>query len=80
MNARPQKIEKCLVEGLEPNYYFSICKLIILVSLYKGVPIEFRMFLSYARGLKFDETPDYDYLEKIISKGVVKSSPLDWHT
>ena len=33
----------------------------------KGLPEEFGHLLRYARGLKFSERPDYDYLRKLFS-------------
>ncbi len=44
-------------------------------ELCQGFPEEFGKFLSYSRGLKFEETPDYDYLIKLF-QGVMKRSNL----
>lgn len=33
--------------------------------LCKGFPAEFPMYLSYTRGLRFDESPDYMYLRQL---------------
>ncbi len=37
-----------------------------LEDICKGVPNEFITFIQYARNLKFDDKPDYDFLRKII--------------
>lgn len=31
---------------------------------------EFATYLSYARNLKFEEQPDYDYLKSLMNKGI----------
>ena len=33
----------------------------------RGCAIEFNMYLHYCRGLRFDETPDYQYLRKLFN-------------
>jgi serine/threonine protein kinase len=38
------------------------------LNLYPACPSEFSMFLDYARGLAFDEKPDYDYLHSLFRK------------
>ena len=38
---------------------------ILLQILCKGYPTEFSTFLSYTRGLKFDEKPEYTYCRLI---------------
>ncbi|CAN3364592.1 casein kinase I homolog 2 [Diutina catenulata] len=37
-------------------------------ELCKGYPVQFAQYLSYVRNLKFDETPDYDYLVGLMDK------------
>lgn len=34
--------------------------------LCRGIPEEFTFFINYARSLRFDEKPDYDYLKEIV--------------
>jgi casein kinase 1 len=34
-------------------------------TLFQGVPCEFEVFFQYARGLKFDEKPDYAYARQL---------------
>jgi serine/threonine protein kinase len=36
-------------------------------NMCKGCYKEFHMYLHYCRGLRFDEKPDYDYLEKLFN-------------
>jgi len=38
---------------------------------------EFAKFLIYARGLKFEETPDYDHLYKLINQVMKRSNLVD---
>ena len=37
-----------------------------LTNLCKGFPIEIEKFLNYTRDLTFDETPDYNFLHKLV--------------
>lgn len=53
------------------NYFQNIADLpliwlflFIIISL-QGFPAEFAMYLNYARGLRFDENPDYVYLRQL---------------
>jgi casein kinase 1 epsilon len=46
-------MEKKLSTPIEVNYFKKI--------LCKGFPTEFSTYLSYTRGLKFDEKPEYSY-------------------
>ncbi len=39
------------------------------VSSYKGDMTEFGTYLEYARNLKFEEEPDYDYCRGLMDKG-----------
>ena len=48
-----------------------------------GCPAEFQMFLQYCRGLKFDESPDYNYLRQLFqvllnSMGYEMDNFYDW--
>ncbi|KAJ7855264.1 putative casein kinase [Mycena olivaceomarginata] len=48
-----------------------------------GFPIEFSIFLNYARALHFNDKPDYSYLRKIFRdlfarKGCQYDSVSDW--
>ncbi|KAJ3045023.1 casein kinase I [Rhizophlyctis rosea] len=52
-------------------------------ELTEGFPEEFSTYLSYVRGLKFDEQPDYDYLRGLLNKvlsriGEVDDGVFDW--
>ena len=38
-------------------------------DLCDGLPEEIATFITYARGLKFEEEPDYDFLRKLFDKG-----------
>jgi len=38
-------------------------------ELCEGYPEEFATYLTYSRGLKFEEEPDYDYIRKLFDKG-----------
>lgn len=46
-------------------------------ALCSGYPNEFAVYLNYCRKLKFDETPDYDFLLKSIRDLYVKSGYED---
>lgn len=51
--------------------------------LCKGFPGEFSTFLSYTRGLKFDEKPEYAYCRKLFRSLMDKSgfeydNQYDW--
>lgn len=48
-----------------------------------GLPIEFAIFLDYARALKHDQRPDYQYLHTMFSQlyhreGHLSDSIFDW--
>ncbi|KAI9205247.1 kinase-like domain-containing protein [Polychytrium aggregatum] len=52
-------------------------------DLCDAFPEEFATYLSYVRNLKFEETPDYDYLRGLFSKvltrqGEVEDGIFDW--
>jgi casein kinase 1 alpha len=52
-------------------------------TLCYGCPSEFQMFLQYCRGLKFDESPDYNYLRQLFqvllnSMGYEMDNVYDW--
>lgn len=40
-------------------------------DLCEGYPEEFGQYLTYARNLKFDEQPDYDFLRGLFNKGML---------
>lgn len=42
-----------------------------------GFPIQFAQYLSYVRDLKFDETPDYEYLISLMDKALVSINKVD---
>jgi len=51
--------------------------------LCEGFPAEFVAYLKYCRGLKFNEDPDYSYLNKMfnelfIKQGFISDSLYDW--
>ena len=48
-----------------------------VAELCRGHPEEFGKFLTYARGLKFEETPDYDHLYKLINQVMKRSNLVD---
>jgi len=52
-------------------------QLVPISELCKGHPEEFGKFLAYSRGLKFEETPDYDYLYKLINLVMKKNNLID---
>ncbi|KAL6450659.1 YCK3 Casein kinase I 3 [Candida maltosa Xu316] len=48
-----------------------------------GFPIQFAQYLTYVRNLKFDETPDYEYLINLMDKalttvGIESDGHFDW--
>lgn len=52
--------------------------------LCKGLPTEFVGYINYCKKLKFEETPDYDYLRKLFNdlfakSGFVHDSKMDWN-
>lgn len=52
-------------------------------ELCDGYPDEFGQYLLYARNLRFDQAPDYDYLKRLFDKGMLAysnslSSPPTW--
>lgn len=56
---------------------------VTIPDLCSGLPIEFQDYLTYCRGLRFDETPDYEYLRGLFrnlmeSRGFVNDGIFDW--
>ncbi|EME44488.1 hypothetical protein DOTSEDRAFT_72084 [Dothistroma septosporum NZE10] len=52
-------------------------------DLCEGFPDEFNKYLTYVRGLGFEDTPDYDYLRELFTKalqnnGEVEDGEYDW--
>lgn len=46
--------------------------------LYKGLPYELMVFAEYARNLRFADKPDYDYLSKLFTDGLLRLGiPMD---
>lgn len=48
-----------------------------------GLPIQFAQYISYVRGLKFDEAPDYEYLLSLMDKALIsidssEDNHYDW--
>lgn len=50
---------------------------ISMMELCNGLPVEFGKYLQYARGLKFDATPDYNMLRDLMSKVMSRHSSND---
>jgi serine/threonine protein kinase len=51
-------------------------------DLCKDMPECFRLLLDYARGLKFEQTPDYKYIREIFNKDIQKlniNPQYDWN-
>ncbi len=53
--------------------------------LCKGFPAELARFINYAKGLKFEEKPDYDFLKSLLnaakkSNNIVTDYAYDWTT
>lgn len=51
--------------------------------LCEGYPEEFQVYLNYCKGLQFDDTPDYNFLHKLLRelfelKGFVRDDVFDW--
>lgn len=46
-------------------------------ELCEGLPEEFATYLTYARKLGFEETPDYDYLRSLMNKALQKIGETD---
>ena len=51
--------------------------------LCQGHPIEFAMYISYCRGLRFDENPDYTFLRRLFkelfdNQGFKRDFIYDW--
>ena len=57
---------------------------ISLDTLCQGLPDEFKTFIQYARNLKFEDSPDYSYLKRLINQICEKNklsfdyNKLDW--
>ena len=58
---------------------------ISLDILCQGLPDEFKIFIQYARDLKFEDSPDYSYLKKLIKQICEKNqltfdyNKFDWN-
>ena len=50
-----------------------------LDELCEGLPEEFKEFIQYARNLKFEEKPDYEYLKGLLQK-VIEKNNIDINT
>ena len=46
----------------KPHFFFGA---FFLFDPIQAFPAEFAMYLNYARGLRFDESPDYVYLRQL---------------
>ena len=58
-------------------------KNISLDNLCESCPLEFKTFIKYARDLKFEETPDYNYLRKLLKRirikyNLITNYKYDW--
>eukprot|EP01017_Pseudomicrothorax_dubius_P018362 TRINITY_DN2034_c0_g2_i1.p1 TRINITY_DN2034_c0_g2~~TRINITY_DN2034_c0_g2_i1.p1 ORF type:complete len:337 (-),score=68.42 TRINITY_DN2034_c0_g2_i1:155-1165(-) len=53
-------------------------------ELFKGFPVEFAQFLTYARALRFEDKPDYDFLRGLIlrvkEREQIADDAFDWLT
>lgn len=54
-------------------------QLTLIQELCKHYPVQFAQYLTYVRNLKFDETPDYDFLVGLMNKaaGTLSDDELD---
>lgn len=59
--------------------YHRICdmKMNLNISILKGHPPEFLQMLNYSKSLKFEEKPDYDYLQNLF-KQVAQREEIDF--
>jgi hypothetical protein len=53
------------------------------IELCSGLPVEFRIFLDYTRGLSFDAKPDYEYMRSLfqnlfVARGYHDDGNFDW--
>ncbi|TPX75178.1 hypothetical protein CcCBS67573_g03553 [Chytriomyces confervae] len=48
-----------------------------LEDLCQGFPQEFSTYLKYCRDLKFEETPDYDYLRGLFTQVLIRTRQID---
>ncbi|KAJ3198752.1 casein kinase I [Entophlyctis luteolus] len=48
-----------------------------IAELCEGLPEEFGIYQNYARDLKFDEQPDYEYLKGLLNKVLAKNGYID---
>ena len=74
-NNRKEKYEKIKEKKMD----------ISLDILCQGLPDEFKIFIQYARDLKFEDSPDYSYLKKLIKQIYEKNqltfdyNKFDWN-